>query len=108
MSRRTRPQKKTDDAAFPVRMFLRVPEYGFGARKVEIYEWLTANLGRGEYAIHGGGRHPGVHTIDDRIAVYVRHPRAAVALLQAFPDLELSDGLESGVYTSPDRPLGGL
>lgn len=106
MNRRSTPQMKIDDAAFPVRVFLRVPEEGLGQRMDALHRWLESNVGRGEYAVHAGGRHPGRDMLEDRLAVYTRHPRAAVALLEALPDLDMSDGTESIVYSSPYLPFG--
>ena len=101
MSRRTTPQQKTDDAAFPVRIYLRIPGEGFGLSLDALYQWLAVNAGRGAFAIQAGGRQPGADSIMDRLAIYLRHPKTAAALLEAFPDLHLADGTKAITYTSP-------
>ncbi|MEP3334262.1 hypothetical protein [Sedimentitalea sp.] len=106
VSRRSIPQRKTDDAAFPVRVYLRVPGDGFGRDRDASHKWLADNLGHSEYAVHAGGRHPGSQGLEDRLAVYTRDPDAATALLKALPVLELSDGTDAITYTSPALPFG--
>lgn len=106
MSRRSEPQRKIDDAAFPVRIYLRVPGDGLGRDLDALYQWLAGNLDPGEYAVHAGGRHPIADGLEDRLAVYTRNPVAAASLLQALPALELSDGTEAITYTSPALPFG--
>lgn len=106
MSRRSIPQPKIDDAAFPVRVYLRVPGDGLGRRLDALLQWLSENLDRGDYAIHAGGRHPGSNGLEDRLAIYVRHPEIASTLLAQFSELELSDGTEAIAYTSPAIPFG--
>lgn len=91
MTRRTTPQAKVDEAAFPVRLLLQVPEMGFGRLMAPIHHWLDCELGRDNYAFHGAGR----RVTGDSVAVYFRHPSAAGALLAAFPTLELADGVAS-------------
>lgn len=53
MTRRTPPQAETNDAAFPVRMLLKVPECGLGRLSPELHDWLDRRIGRGDYAVHG-------------------------------------------------------
>ncbi|WP_229582707.1 SOS response-associated peptidase [Paracoccus sp. S-4012] len=104
MTRRSTPQAKTDDAAFPVRVRLHVPPHGLGRRSREIHVWLDRMLGRGEYACHGGGRGAG----GDRLALYFRSPADADAFHIAFPDLELADGTRLPGYSSPAAPFGRM
>ncbi len=106
MSRRTIPQRKIDDAAFPVGVYLRVPGDGFGRDLDALHKWLADNLGPGEYAVHAGGRHPGSQGLEDRLAVYTREPNAAASLLKSLPTLGLSDGTDSITYASPALPFG--
>lgn len=97
MTRRSIPQKQIDDRSFPVRMLLRVPEGGFMQIKSDLHQWLDQNVGRGEYAWHGGERGP----VYDTTTLYFRHPRDAVAFLDAYPMIEVADGTMSPGYTSP-------
>jgi putative SOS response-associated peptidase YedK len=103
MVRRSTPQKQIDDQAFPVRIFLKVPERGLNM--TVIHPWLAKALGRENYAVHGGG----CNGNDQRAAFYFRHPDHAAQLLAAFPDLvQLSDGTASVTYQSPFLPFGRL
>lgn len=77
-----------------------------GPRPDALRRWLSENVGRGEYAVQAGGRHPSANGLEDRLAVYTRHPGTAVALLAALSDLDLSDGTEAISYRSPDCPFG--
>jgi len=52
MSRRSSPQSRIDDLAFPVRVKVVVPTEGFGRRLDHLHRWLKENLGFGEYAVH--------------------------------------------------------
>jgi hypothetical protein len=91
MVRRSTPQNKTDDSAFPVRIYLRVPKDAYGPTYNALHSWLVAEVRRGEFAWHSGGSGSGF----DRSALYFRHPSVAVAMLAAFPELVLSDGTMS-------------
>lgn len=103
MVRRSTPQAKIDERAFPVRIFLPVPPRGFGTMLNDMHRWLGEHTGRGNYALHGAGT---LSSFPDSVAIYVRHPRDAVALLDAFPSLTLADGTERPGYTSPTFPFG--
>jgi hypothetical protein len=102
MVRRSTPQRDVDDRAFPVRLFVVVPDYGFGRLFDKIQDWLDGEVGRGEYAWHSGG----AHGWKSRSALYFRHPAQAAALLAAIPELEISDGTLERSYTSPTFPFG--
>lgn len=102
MPRRSTPQARTDDRAFPVRLLLRTPSGGFGRRLDEALHWLSETLGRTNYAWHSGGSISG----RDASAVYFRCPAAAAAFLDANPALELADGTCEVWYNSPDLPFG--
>jgi hypothetical protein len=93
MTRRSPPRSRTDDREFPVRVFIAVPDGGFGLQYEAIYRWLDNNAGRGGYAVHPGGRRLLRGGIIDSIALYVRAPQSAADLLQEFPWLELADGV---------------
>lgn len=102
MTRRSTPQAKTDDRAFPVRLIIRVPQGGFGHLLNDAHRWLDTAAGRPNYAWHGGGATTGRHVC----AVYFRCPSLAAAFLDAIPGLELADGTCEPWYTSPNRPPG--
>lgn len=102
MTRRSTPQAKIDDSAFPVRVMICVPPLGFGRMSDAVYHWLDTHVGRGNYAWHGGGR----GGVGDRVALYFREPEAAGACLSAFPDLRLADGTRLPSYTSPHLLFG--
>ncbi|WP_313137760.1 SOS response-associated peptidase [Paracoccus jeotgali] len=102
MTRRSIPQSRLDDQAFPVRVLICVPELGFGSLGDDVRRWLEARLGRSQYAWHGGGR----SGTRDRVALYFRAAEAAHACLTAFPQLELADGTCLPGYTSPYLPFG--
>ena len=53
MDRRSPPQKRTDDHAFPVRVKVLVPERGFENLLLDMHRWLDAAVGRGSFAVHG-------------------------------------------------------
>ena len=55
MERRSPPQKRIDDHAFPVRVKVLVPERGFENLLLDMHRWLDAEVGRGSYAEHGAG-----------------------------------------------------
>jgi hypothetical protein len=50
MPHRSILQRSLDDAAFPVRVKLRVPEEGFGASLISMLRWLREELGEGNFA----------------------------------------------------------
>jgi hypothetical protein len=101
MTRRSIPQNKIDDAAFPVRVLVRVPEGGLKAH--EVHRWLDKTLGRTNYANHGGGRYGAKQST----TYYFRHPDHASQMLAASPDLlKLADGTTESIYSSPYLPFG--
>jgi hypothetical protein len=52
MNRRTTPQAKIDDTAFPERLHAHVPQNGFGNEINRIIAWLREDIGDGEFAQH--------------------------------------------------------
>ena len=52
MARRSTSQKKIDDAAFPVRVRIVVPEYGFGPDLIAMRRWLSTEIGDADHAAH--------------------------------------------------------
>lgn len=105
MTRRSTPQHVTDEKAFPVRLFILVPLEGFGPllglSPDAIHPWLDREIGRGNYAVHAGGRVAVQSGLRDKTAFYFRHPDHAARFLAAFPQLELADGTTSITYKSP-------
>lgn len=97
------PQAKLDEAAFPVRILVVVPETGFDRKLTEMSAWLTAHVGRGNYANHGGGRRIMRDDMVDAAAFYFRDARLAAEFVEAF-DLQLADGTTSPSYSSPMMP----
>lgn len=95
MVRRSSPQEKIDDSAFPVRVKLFIPENGLQRRLDDLHQWLTFEVGPGEYAVHSASG-----LAMDAIGVYFRDVEAARALVQAFPEMALADGTQHCVYTS--------
>lgn len=100
MTRRTPPQKQTDDRAFPVRVRLLLPDNGLGGARLDPWTWLARHVGRGDYALH-----PATSLIGDAIAVYFRSIEAAQAFTEAFP-LAFADDTMLKTYYSPDVPFG--
>lgn len=102
MERRSPPQKGRDDSAFPVRVRALVPERGFENLLPAMHRWLDAEIGRGGYAVHGGGR----ALLTDTTAWYFRTVEDARAFVVAFPTLKLADGTDLPTYQSPALPFG--
>lgn len=101
MVRRSSPQKKTDEAAFPVRIRLKQPVRGFGQRLHDVYNWLNTEIGPGQYAVHGSPMTGG-----DGLGIYLLDLEGARGFLQAFPDLSLADGTRLRAYSSPVHDTG--
>ena len=101
MDRRSPPQKRIDDHAFPVRVKVLVPERGFENLLLDMYRWLDAEVGRGNYA-----RTASAPAWRMRTAWYFRTVEEAQAFVAAFPMLVLADGTELPTYRSPYLPFG--
>ena len=94
------PQHVLDDAAFPIRVKLRVPDLGLGKMLVEILRWLRTEVGESNFAYHD------TETLEgEALALYFRSVPDAAALLKAFPKLEIADTTTSRAYSS-QAPLG--
>jgi len=98
MVRRSTPQSKTDDLAYPVRVKIAVPVGGLGNVLIEMQNWLRDQLGRGEYAIHSTRS-----TVGDAAAFHFRSIEAAQRFVDAFPSAELADGTVLQYNSSPYR-----
>ncbi|WP_234416941.1 SOS response-associated peptidase [Loktanella sp. Alg231-35] len=70
----------------------------------DLQRWLTKEVGSGQFAVHSSNG-----LARDAIGVYLRNPECAQAVVAAFPDFTLADGLESRAYSSPahDRAWSG-
>lgn len=101
MSRRSTPQRTIDDAAFPIRLKLRVPPHGLGRVLTDMHLWLAAEVGPGDYAQHSSATLGG-----DAVAIHFRRIGDASRFLEAFPLLDLANGTTSRAYTSPLFPKG--
>jgi hypothetical protein len=101
MNWRPIPQSKIDDAAFPVRVMILVPERGFERALDALRQWLDREVGRGDYAHHGSGRR-----LPDASAFYFRTAEEAQRFIAAFPNLVLDDRTTCLSYRSPQFPFG--
>lgn len=95
MNRRSPPQAKIDDAAFPVRVLVLVPENGYGTALDAMVVWLRSNLGVGEFA-----HHPGASALATASAFYFRCIADADLFVAAHPVIVLADGTLSASYRS--------
>jgi hypothetical protein len=95
-------QPEIDAQAFPIRLFVLVPEFGFSSLGADLdpHRWLMRNLPARAFAWHSGGRNP--YIMRDHMAVYFRSIDDAARFLRAVP-VELADGTESKIYTSAAR-----
>lgn len=73
-----------------------VPPGGFGKEMSSMDNWLDREVGRGNYAWHGGGASFG----RDCVVIYFRSSFAVASFLDAWPQLEIADGVSSVTYTS--------
>ena len=96
MVRRTRLQSKTDDLAYPVRVKFRVPQFGLGGTINRLAIWLRDELGRDRYAIHSVSVLAG-----QGMAIHFRTLEDAQRCVDAFPELEIADGVALSIYYSP-------
>jgi hypothetical protein len=80
-----------------------VLERGFDRRMPEVYTWLESEVGRGNYALHGGST---VGLGRKVAAFYFRAAEPAHHFIAAFPELVLADGTDSPAYRSPHLPNG--
>lgn len=90
MARRSTSRSKVDDATFPIRVRLVVPETGFGTRIDVMLAWLRA-LPDDFYAWHSGGSGGSAWAVRDAVYVYFRSIDHAHGFVHAFPELELCD-----------------
>jgi hypothetical protein len=96
MTRRSSPQSKKDDLAFPVRVKFVVPPDGLWRIGQELRDWLKRELPPGDHAWHSA-QSLGTHAT----AIYFRRVSDALRFVEAFPQFELADATQTGVYTRP-------
>ena len=100
MKSRSKTIPQMNDDLFPVRLRVLVPEAGYGRLIDKITDFLDREVGNGQWAWHNAGS----LLCRDRSAFLFRHPAAALALLEAFPQLEMADGLEDRRLAPAVRP----
>lgn len=101
MIQRTRPQAKTDDLAFPIRVKLAIPHHDramWWGLDTRLTIWLR-ELGPNRCVRHSGGW----SVKGQAMALYFRTLEDAQACLAAFPEFELADGVDSVTYYAPGR-----
>lgn len=107
MVRRNPPQSKTDDHAFPIRVKFKHPAehgiqwYGLRAR---LLAWIASELGPLRCVEHSAGW----SQRRQATALYFRTLEDALRWKEAFPELELADGVACSTYRSPAVPFGDL
>ncbi|WP_454798606.1 hypothetical protein [Novosphingobium lindaniclasticum] len=101
MVRRSTPQWKVDELAFPVRILFYEKDIAV-VNYMRIHEWLMAHMRRGDYAEHGG---PGQGSMT--VAYYFRTTEDAHRFRSAFADIELADGTARDTYNSPPWVTAG-
>lgn len=105
MSRRSSPQRTTDEQAFPVRVILHGLPGGFAAALGpgrDPHRWMQENIGLGEMELYGW------HSVycPEGFALYARSCADAVRFLAAFPELKVADGTVTEIYSSPHITRG--
>jgi hypothetical protein len=105
MVRRSTPQHKIDDQAFPVRVKFAIPKdkgtwWPLSSR---VTEWLKREFAPGDYSSRGGSGWNAGHQVT---AYYFRTVTDAQRFVDAFPEFELADGTMAAWYTSPELPFG--
>ena len=93
MAKHTNRSQRHDELAFPLRLKFVVPPCGFGRALDPVVEWLTREVGTGNYAWHNA---PGFAC--SSAAFYFKSIEVAQAFVSAFPDLLLADGTRSPAY----------
>ncbi len=78
MSRSRSPKKTNDEAGFPIRIRVLVPEAGFGSQLDEMYDWLKKRT-KNDYAINADSL-PG----RDAMSIYLRDLQVAIELVRHF------------------------
>ncbi|TNC70895.1 hypothetical protein [Rubellimicrobium roseum] len=101
MPHRSIPQRQLDDAAFPIRVKLWVPDMGLGPVLLDVLRWLRCEVGEANFAHHEG------ETLErEALAIHFRRIEDATAFLSAFPQLRLLDETTSRAYGTQVRTPG--
>ena len=102
ISRRSTPQSKTDDLAFPVWVKFAVPGRGIASIHdtlgVRMREWLQRELPPGDHAWHSA-----LSLGTNACAIYFRRVQDALRFVEAFPEFALADATQAGGYTRPGK-----
>lgn len=105
MVRRSEPQAKIDDRAFPVRVKFAVPPGG--TRQISatlddrMQAWLKSELARGEDGCVRWAWHSAPGIDGPAAALYFRSVADAHRFVDAFPEFELADGTRAAWNTRP-------
>ena len=91
MSRRSTPQHRRFDDAYPVRLRLRMPRDGWGVALHDHREWARRTLGPGAMGF-GATTVSGGEPVS---VLYFRDVEGARAFLAAFPAVALADGVDA-------------
>lgn len=99
MSRRTRPQRASDEEAFPIRVVLAGVKDGFALALGpgrDPHRWIQTHIGPGEMALYSW------HTVycPNGFALFARSFKDAERFLEAFPEFKIADGTILEIYSS--------
>ena len=103
MVRRSESHFKINDRAYPIRVKFAVPPGGMRTLEIGItvHDWLQRELDHLAWAWGPA------HSIAGRAtAYYFRSLDDAQRFVEAFPQLELADGVKSSLYTAPGKSDG--
>jgi hypothetical protein len=100
MPRRSTPQAKTDDLAFPVRVKFAVPGRGISSIHdtlgQRMRDWLQRELPPGDHAWHAA-----LSLGTNATAIYFRRVSDTLRFVEAFPEFALADATQMTSYTRP-------
>src|SRR5690606_2239040 len=100
MARHTAQKFKVDDLAFPIRLKIVVPDGGLRCC-LDMVEWLNKQLGPARWA-SGPAQSSGCR---QATAYYFRSLADAQRCLDAFPQLQLADGVDQLGYSAVYREV---
>jgi hypothetical protein len=102
MARRSTPQSRTDDLAFPVRVKFAVPGCGIASIHdtlgERMREWLRRELPPGDHAWHSA-----LSLGTNACAIYFRRVNDAQRFVEAFPEFALADATRGARYIRPGK-----
>jgi hypothetical protein len=102
MARRSTSQFKLDDLAFPIRLKFVVPSGGLQMLAIDTHAWLRDNL---DHLAWAWG--PAQTIGSQATAYYFRSLADAQRFVDAFPQLQIADGVALRVYSSPGKGAAG-